>query len=206
MNERLRNVASPPPGTHTGKGARTTALACAGLVLGMVAMAYAAVPLYRLFCQATGFGGTPMVGTARSASVSDRTIGVRFDANVSPGIAWRFAPETPEVEVRLGETRTVFYRITNTGRTTTTGIATFNVQPDLAGPFFVKVQCFCFEEKTLAPGESIEAPVVFYVEPALADSFDLKKLRSITLSYTVFPSKAGGPVGPSQARADKPEL
>lgn len=189
---------------------RNTGLTCLGVAVGMVGLAYASVPLYDLFCRVTGYGGTPQVGTGPSASVSDRVVSVRFDANVSPGLRWRFAAETPEVEVKLGETKTIFYKLTNTGTTPTTGIATFNVQPELAGAYFTKIQCFCFSDQTLQPGETIEAPVVFYVDPAIVNESDIKDVQSITLSYTFFPSKGGAPVaGPVAAKgvgADKPKL
>jgi cytochrome c oxidase assembly protein subunit 11 len=171
---------------------RRIVLACVAAAVSMVGISYAAVPLYDLFCRATGFGGTPMVGTGPSAAgVIDRTIGVRFDANVAPGLSWRFTPESPEVTVRLGETTTVLYRITNEGSTAATGVATFNVQPPLTGGYFVKLECFCFQEQTLQPGETIESAVVFYVEPALAQDDNVKDTTSITLSYTYFPVKNG---------------
>lgn len=172
----------------------------------MVGASFAAVPLYRLFCQTTGFGGTPMVGVAGAVDVIDREIGVRFDANVAPGVTWTFRPDQPSVNVRLGETKTVFYTITNTGDQPSTGVATFNVQPALAGQFFVKVQCFCFEEQTLQPGETVHAPVVFYVDPDLLKQEETKDLSSITLSYTVFRSKNGSPVAAAAPGADKNNL
>lgn len=171
-----------------------TAFACAGIVVSMVGLAYASVPLYDLFCKVTGFGGTPIVRDANGSQVSDRTIAVRFDSNVAPGLNWRFAPEKPEVTVRLGETTTVYYKVTNTGNKPSTGIATYNVQPDLAGTYFSKLECFCFTEQTLQPGETLESAVVFYVDPRLAQDNDVKDLTSLTLSYTYFPSKGGQPV------------
>jgi cytochrome c oxidase assembly protein subunit 11 len=171
-----------------------TALACVGVVVGMVGLAYASVPLYSLFCKVTGFDGTPVVRDSNGSEVLDRTIAVRFDANVSPGLTWRFAPETPEVKVKLGETTTVYYKVTNTGDRPSTGIATYNVQPDLAGTYFSKLECFCFTEQTLQPGESQESAVVFYVDPRILQDSDVKDLTSITLSYTYFPSKGGKPV------------
>ena len=178
---------------------RRTALACAGLALGMVGLAYASVPLYDLFCKVTGFDGTPIVRTNNSSEVLDRTIAVRFDSNVAPGLKWRFAPETPEVKVKLGETTTVTYRVTNTGNRASTGIATYNVQPDLAGAYFSKLECFCFTEQTLQPGETLESAVVFYVDPRLAEDADVRDLHSITLSYTYFPSRGGKPVAEATA-------
>jgi cytochrome c oxidase assembly protein subunit 11 len=182
------------PAPNSSRTMRRTALACAGLALGMIGLAYASVPLYDLFCKVTGFDGTPIVRASNGSSVLGRTISVRFDANVSPGLPWRFAPETPEVKVKLGETTTVTYKVTNTGSRASTGIATYNVQPDLAGAYFSKLECFCFTEQTLQPGETLESAVVFYVDPRLAEDADVKDLHSITLSYTYFPSKGGKPV------------
>ena len=171
-----------------------TAIACVGIVVGMVGLAYASVPLYDLFCKVTGFGGTPIARDSNGSEVSNRTISVRFDSNVAPGMNWRFSPETPEIKVKLGETTTVLYKVTNKGDKPSTGIATYNVQPDLAGTYFSKLECFCFTEQTLQPGETLESAVVFYVDPRLADDRDVKDLASITLSYTYFPSKGGKPV------------
>ena len=173
---------------------RRTAWTSAALAAGMVGLAYASVPLYDLFCRVTGFDGTPVVRDSNGSEVLEKTIAVRFDANVSPGLTWRFAPETPEVKVKLGETTTVYYKVTNTGDRPSTGIATYNVQPDLAGAYFSKLECFCFTEQTLQPGESLESAVVFYVDPRLVEDADVKDLSSITLSYTYFPSKGGKPV------------
>lgn len=187
------------PAPDPSRPMRRTALACAGLAVGMVGLAYASVPLYDLLCKVTGFDGTPIVRASNGTSVVDRTISVRFDANVSPGLPWRFAPETPEVKVRLGETTTVAYKVTNTGSQASAGIATYNVQPDLAGAYFSKLECFCFTEQTLQPGETLESAVVFYVDPRLAEDADVRNLHSITLSYTYFPSKGGKPVAEATA-------
>jgi cytochrome c oxidase assembly protein subunit 11 len=187
------------PAPNSSRTMRRTALACAGLALGMIGLAYASVPLYDLFCKVTGFDGTPIVRASNGSSVLGRTISVRFDANVSPGLPWRFAPETPEVKVKLGETTTVTYKVTNTGSRASTGIATYNVQPDLAGAYFSKLECFCFTEQTLQPGETLESAVVFYVDPRLAEDADVKDLHSITLSYTYFPSRGGKPVAEATA-------
>jgi cytochrome c oxidase assembly protein subunit 11 len=173
---------------------RGTVLACLALVAGMVGLSYAAVPLYDLFCKMTGFGGTPLVRSLPAGEVLDRTMAVRFDANVAPGLPWRFAAETPEVKVKLGETTTVLYGVRNEGPTPTTGVATFNVQPALAGAYFIKLECFCFTEQTLKPGETREAAVVFYVDPSLTQDPNVKDLGSMTLSYTYFPAKAERPV------------
>jgi cytochrome c oxidase assembly protein subunit 11 len=181
-----------------------TVIACIGIVAGMGGLAYASVPLYDLFCKVTGFAGTPVVREGNAANVMERTISVRFDANVSPGLRWTFQPETPEVTVKLGETTTVMYRIKNTGSAASTGIATYNVQPDLAGTYFSKLECFCFTEQTLQPGETLESAVVFYIDPRLVKDGDVKDLSSITLSYTYFPSKGGQPVAEAAAPSTKP--
>ncbi|GEO13066.1 cytochrome c oxidase assembly protein [Microvirga aerophila] len=181
-----------------------TVLACVGIVAGMGGLAYASVPLYDLFCKVTGFAGTPIVREGNAANVMDRTISVRFDANVSPGLRWTFQPETPEVKVKLGETTTVLYKVTNTDTKPSTAIATYNVQPDLAGTYFSKLECFCFTEQTLQPGETVESAVVFYIDPRLVKDGDVKDLSSITLSYTYFPSKGGQPVAEAAAPATKP--
>ncbi len=180
--------------SHSQRKMHRTAFACAGIVVGMVGLAYASVPLYDLLCKMTGFDGTPVVRDSNGSQVIDRTIAVRFDSNVAPGLNWRFSPETPEVKVKLGETTTVMYKVTNNGDKASTGIATYNVQPDLAGTYFSKLECFCFTEQTLQPGETLESAVVFYVDPRLAQDADVKDLTSITLSYTYFPSKGGKPV------------
>jgi len=188
----------------TPAGHRRVAIACLGLALLMVGAAYAAVPLYDLFCRMTGFGGRPLVSTLPAGEVLDREIAVRFDANVAPGLNWRFVAEVPEVAVKIGETTTVLYRMTNMGSAPTTGIATFNVQPALAGAYFVKLECFCFTEQTILPGETKESAVVFYVDPGLVQDPNVRDLTSITLSYTYFPAKGGQPVADATA-ATKPK-
>ncbi len=169
---------------------RRTAIACGALVFGMVGAAYAAVPLYELFCKMTGFGGTPRVAESQADRQLDRTIKVRFDANVAPGLDWYFAAEQGSVDVKLGETKTVFYKLKNRSDRELAGMATYNVQPDLAGNSFAKLQCFCFNEMVLKPGETVDVPVVFFVDPSLADQKDIgKTISAITLSYTFFPAK-----------------
>ncbi|MGX5775507.1 cytochrome c oxidase assembly protein [Methylorubrum zatmanii] len=191
--ERQRQVA---------RGARRTVLVCVGVVLGMGGLAAASAPLYSLFCKATGFNGTPLVGAAPTASAGEVSapLTVRFDTNVSKALSWRFQPEQSSVDAVPGQTATVFFKVTNTGSTPSTGIAVFNVQPELMGGYFVKVQCFCFDEHTLQPGESAEFPLVFYVDPALRKDPDIGDLSEMTLSYTYYPSKNGAPV----AEAAKP--
>ena len=176
------------------RGRRATAFACLALVFGMVGAAYASVPLYSLFCRLTGFDGTPLVGTTAPDQVLARSVRIRLDTNVAPGLSWRFAPETPEVTVRLGETLTVFFRVRNEGPRASTGVSTYNVAPGQIAPYFVQLKCFCFEEQTLGPGESMDFPVVFYIDPKIAADRNLDGLGAATLSYTYFPSRNGQPV------------
>lgn len=158
-----------------------------GLVaLGMLGMSFAAVPLYQLFCQVTGYGGTTQRVTKPADRILDRTMTIRFDANVN-GLAWAFEPVVRTMDVRIGESTLAFYSATNTTDRPLVGTATFNVSPDIAGSFFNKMECFCFKEQRLEPGESIEMPVSFYVDPSLVDDKDARKLSQITLSYTFFP-------------------
>ncbi len=164
-----------------------TAAVCLGVVVGMVGLSFASVPLYRLFCQVTGFAGTTQrADAAPTASVSDREIAVRFDANVSGGLTWSFAPVKREVSLGLGETMQIAYRAQNTSNEPMTGTATFNVTPLQAGAYFNKIECFCFTETTLAPGESLDMPVVFFIDPELVDEEALEQIKTITLSYTFF--------------------
>jgi cytochrome c oxidase assembly protein subunit 11 len=189
--------------------ATRTALWCGALVLSMTALAFASVPLYDLFCRMTGFGGTPIVRSEAASGTSSRVIQVRFDANVAPGLGWRFEAEKSVVDARVGETMTVFYKVTNRSDVATTGIAAFNVQPSHAGAHFVKMQCFCFTEHTLQPGESMEAPVVFYIDPDIETNRDMRNVGAMTLSYTYFPSKNGQAIGSladAKVGGDKPKL
>lgn len=185
-----------------------TALACAGLVAGMTGLAFASVPLYDAFCKATGYDGTPRQGSALSASSEQGKPGdsllVRFDTNVSSSLPWSFRAETPKVAATLGATTTVFFRVRNNGTVPSTGVATFNVQPGLMGGYFVKVECFCFKEQTLQPGETMDFPVVFYVEPEMRKDSNTAHLSEMTLSYTYFASKNGQPAaGPVAATGGK---
>ncbi|TVR10600.1 MAG: cytochrome c oxidase assembly protein [Salinarimonadaceae bacterium] len=176
------------------KAVRRTVAACLGVTFGMVGAAYAAVPLYDLFCRVTGFGGTPMIGTAEAGTVLDETVRVRFDANVSRSLPWSFSAEVPVIEARIGETKTVFYRVASEASGPTKGMATFNVTPENAGQYFVKLDCFCFTENVLEGGEVMDSAVVFYVDPAIVDDPAFASLRTITLSYTYFPARDGEPI------------
>ena len=174
---------------------RKVGLWCAAVVVGMVGASYAAVPLYRMLCELTGFDGTPQRASAPSDVVLDRTVNVRFDANTAPGFPWRFEPEQPTVDVKIGETTLAFYRATNTSDHAVTGTSTFNVLPEQAAVFFNKLECFCFKEQTLEPGQSMDLPVSFFVDPRIVHDKDAGGTTHITLSYTFYPvpskSKAG---------------
>ena len=172
---------------------RLVAGVCVAFFGGMVGMAYAAVPLYAMFCQVTGYGGTTQRVTQYSDRVLDRKITVRFDANVS-GLPWEFKPVAREMTMKIGETAQAHYTATNLFDTPAAGRATYNVTPEIAGSYFNKVECFCFTDTTLKPGETLDMPVVFYVDPAIADVPELKDITTITLSYTFFPIEEEKPV------------
>jgi cytochrome c oxidase assembly protein subunit 11 len=163
------------------------ALSCAAGVVLMLGASFAAVPLYQMFCQVTGFGGTTQVAIAPSDTVLDRNITVRFDANVSPSLNWSFEPVQTTIETKVGENVLAFYKATNTSNQVLKGTAAFNVAPDTAGKYFSKIECFCFKEQTLQPGESVEMPVSFYVDPGLVKDPDAATIQQITLSYTFYP-------------------
>ena len=174
------------------------AAACGAFVAVMVGAAYAAVPLYNWFCRTTGFGGTTQVSTAAPAQMLGRSITVRFDANVAPGLPWRFVPEKNYVDVRIGEVLTVNYTVTNLAARDTVGQASYNVTPPTTGAYFQKINCFCFTEQSMKAGETREMPVVFYVDPALAQDAEQDGLNTITLSYTYFPVRHPEPLAESK--------
>ena len=163
-------------------------LVLGGLVFGMIGLAFASVPLYRLFCQVTGLGGTTQVSEAAPEAAGERIIKVRFNADVHRDLPWRFWPEQREVTLRVGEPGLVFYGAKNLSAQAMVGTATFNVTPLKAGQYFSKVQCFCFEEQELSPGESARLGISFYVDPAIAQDRNLDEVTAITLSYTFFRS------------------
>jgi cytochrome c oxidase assembly protein subunit 11 len=163
------------------------AAACGVFVAVMVGMAYAAVPFYNWFCRTTGFGGTTQVASVAPAGMLDRKVTVRFDANIGPGLPWRFEPEVNSVDLRIGEVATVYFTIVNESARATLGQAAYNVAPPTVGAYFTKINCFCFTEQRLEPGERREMAVVFFVDPALAKDSDQDDLNTITLSYTFFP-------------------
>ncbi|MCX2695910.1 MULTISPECIES: cytochrome c oxidase assembly protein [Ochrobactrum] len=173
---------------------RTVAIACVAFFACMVGAAYASVPLYRLFCQVTGYGGTTQRVEQYSDTILDKTMKVRFDANTSNGLPWDFKPVEREVSLRIGETLMIKYEAQNLFDQTTYGRASFNVAPARAGAYFNKVECFCFTDTTLQPDESMEMPVVFFIDPEIINDPDLKDVKTITLSYTFFPIEKPAPV------------
>ena len=161
-----------------------TVLSLVGVVFTMGALAWAAVPFYSWFCSVTGFGGTTQVSTQAPEEVLDEVVRVRFDANVDKDMPWTFRPMQKRMDVRIGENAMAYYEAVNNSDETITGTASYNVAPDVSGYYFDKIQCFCFTEQTLKPGERVEMPVNFYVDPDLVNDRDASWVRDITLSYT----------------------
>jgi cytochrome c oxidase assembly protein subunit 11 len=167
--------------------ARTAGIVVA-VVVGMTGMAFAAVPIYEAFCRITGYGGTTQVADGAPTQVLDRRIEVRFDSNIAPGLPIEFAPSQRSESPRIGETGLAFYRIKNLSDEPLVARATYNVTPHVAGPYFTKLECFCFQDRVLGPGEEAELPVVFFVNPAIVEDLDTADIGTITLSYTFFRS------------------
>lgn len=177
-------------GITTAKSNARVGLLAGGMALAMLGLGFASVPLYRLFCQVTGFGGTTQrVDEARAAEVraTSDMLSIRFDANVVRGMPWSFKPEQITQSVSVGGRRMAIYLARNDSDRPITGRATFNVEPEQAGKYFNKVQCFCFTEQTLQPGQEVRMPVIFYVDPKIKDDPDARDIEQITLSYTFHP-------------------
>lgn len=168
---------------------RNTVIFVSSILIGMSALAFASVPLYRLFCQKTGYGGTTQVAIAPTGDVRDRYVRVQFNADVNPGLPWRFIPLQKEMTVRVGESALAFYEAENLGDHDIKGMAIYNVTPDKAGIYFNKVECFCFIEQTLPPRQTVQMPVSFFIDPKFADDHHVDDITTITLSYTFFPFK-----------------
>lgn len=162
------------------------AIGLLGVAVLMVGLSFAAVPLYRIFCQVTGYGGTTQRADAPSNTVTDREIRVRFDATISSDLNWSFRPVERKITLKIGENRLAFYEAENLSDQKLTGTATFNVTPEIAGSYFSKIDCFCFTEQTLQPHQKVDMPVSFYIDPAILDDPDASRLEEITLSYTFF--------------------
>ena len=163
---------------------RKTAQKAVGVIVTMGALAWAAVPFYDWFCRVTGYAGATVSAEANGSEILDRTVTIAFDANTDPGLPWTFEPVVQSIDIRIGETGLAFYRATNTSDRPVAGTASFNVAPDSAGPYFTKIDCFCFTEQVLQPGESVEMPVTFYVDPEMMQDSDGSHVSYITLSYT----------------------
>ena len=181
------------PGINPEMARRNRRVAIMGMAIaaGMVGLAYASVPLYQLFCQVTGFGGTPQTASEAPKGYIDRQMTVRFDSNVDGGLAWTVQPAKPVTD-EIGSVETVNYVATNHSDRPITGMAIFNVSPVRAGAYFNKIECFCFTEQTLQPGETVDMPIVFFVDPELDDNRELDTIKEITLSYTFYASDNGG--------------
>jgi cytochrome c oxidase assembly protein subunit 11 len=171
---------------NPGRNLRTALIAGAG-ALAMLGLGFASVPLYRWFCQVTGLGGTTQrIGEAQAATVktTGQTISVRFDANVEAGMPWKFAASQVTQDLAIGARKMAFYRAENLSSTAVTGVASFNVEPAQAGLYFTKIQCFCFEQQTLQPGQAVDMPVIYFVDPKILDDPETRNIEQITLSYT----------------------
>ncbi len=165
---------------------RRTAASLAGVAICMVGLSFAAVPLYQIFCQVTGFGGTPLRADAGSERILDETITVSFDASIESGMPWTFKPVQKNMDIRIGETGLAFYTAHNPTDRPVAGTAVFNVTPFKIGPYFVKIDCFCFTEQVLKPGETVDMPVTFYVDPEIRDDRGTEEVKGLTLSYTFY--------------------
>ncbi|MCB9960011.1 MAG: cytochrome c oxidase assembly protein [Rhodospirillaceae bacterium] len=165
-------------------------LVALALVAGMVGLSFASVPLYNLFCRVTGYGGTTQQADAAPVAVGERTFRIRFLANVDPNLDWDFEPEQREISVHVGQPALISYRAENHSDLPVAGTAVYNVTPDKAGIYFVKTQCFCFTEQILAPGQAVDMPVYFFVDPSIVDDPNLDDVTTITLSYTFYPTQS----------------
>lgn len=174
--------------TPEKKRMRRTAIIAGSVVVGMTALAFAAVPIYDAFCKITGYGGTTREAQAASDRILERRIEVRFDANTSPDLPVVFAPKQASQSLRIGETGLAFYRVRNTSNEPVVARATYNVTPHLAGPYFAKLECFCFTDRMIAPGQETDLPVIFFVDPEITEDPDTADITTVTLSYTFFRS------------------
>jgi cytochrome c oxidase assembly protein subunit 11 len=204
MSDDANRGKAPNPLSQDGRVLRRTVFPLVLLVAGMTGLSFAAVPLYDLFCRVTGYGGTTQVAEAGSTEVLDRTITIRFDANISPKLDWNFKPAQTSMRVRIGESALAVYEAHNPTGEPLAGTATYNVSPAIAGYYFSKVECFCFTEQVLEPGRRMDMPVSFFVNPAILDDPEAREIEEITLSYTFFPMRSeprtGAASGPNDSR------
>ena len=184
-----------------------TGVVLTGVVAGMIGLSFASVPLYRLFCQVTGYGGTTQVAEAAPGAVSERVIKVRFNADTGPGLPWTFKPVQREIALKVGESGLAYFRARNLADVAVTGTSTFNVTPLKAGQYFSKVQCFCFDEQRLEAGQELDMAVSFFVDPAILSDRNLDDVTTITLSYTFFraPDDADRVTGNQSSAAKRPD-
>ena len=167
---------------------RRTGLAAGALVAGMVGLSFASVPLYDLFCRVTGYNGTVQAGGAAAPGAGTQVLTIRFNASTQPGLPWRFGPGQPPMQVRVGEEGLAFYQARNDSDTPVTGVATYNVTPEVVGKYFHKTACFCFEQQTLVPRQEVDMPLAFWVDPKIAADPNTRQIRTITINYTFFRS------------------
>lgn len=206
-NREASQASQPAPQTEASKRSDARiAYSVAGAAFLMLGLSFAAVPLYDMFCRVTGFGGTPRVALEAAANLGERTLTVRFDANIGAGLNWSFEPEVGSIRLRTGQTATVFYKVTNRSDKETLGIATYNVAPNAFGPWFNKISCFCFTEQTLGPGESMDMPVVFFLDPELEKAETMRRMESVTLSYTFMAVKTKTAQATTSDKTQQPPL
>jgi cytochrome c oxidase assembly protein subunit 11 len=195
-------TAAAPFTTAARRRNARTGVVLTGIVAGMVGLSFASVPLYRLFCQVTGYGGTTQIAAAAPGAVTERVIKVRFNADTAPDLPWSFKPVQREIALKVGESGLAYYRARNLAAEAVTGTSTFNVTPLKAGRYFSKVQCFCFDEQRLEAGQELDMAVSFFVDPEILSDRNLDEVKTITLSYTFFRAPGDAETGAEQANAD----
>ncbi len=195
-------TAAAPFATAARRRNARTGIVLTGIVAGMVGLSFASVPLSRLFCQVTGYGGTTQIAAAAPGAVTERVIKVRFNADTAPGLPWSFKPVQREIALKVGESGLAYYRARNLAAEAVTGTSTFNVTPLKAGRYFSKVQCFCFDEQRLEAGQELDMAVSFFVDPEILSDRNLDEVKTITLSYTFFRAPGDAETGAEQANAD----
>ena len=170
---------------------KKTLVILSGIGVAMLGLGFASDPLYDTFCKVTGYGGTPKIADENQSEIIDRTVTVEFDSNVAQDLPWKFRPDQRRMDVKLGQSGLAYYTVENTSDEVVTGVANFNVMPVKVAPFFIKTECFCFEEQTIQPGEKLNLPVIFFVDPQLDEDSRFDEIKTMTLSYTFFPTEEG---------------